>query len=437
MASQDHGGLSARGVMFLTDAGHRNFHDVLDDIYQPEHNPDGILSLGLAENSLMHNELLQYINDTFKMSSHYLMYGDGSSGSKRLRAAIAHFVNRHFNPALPVESSHVHVTLGVSNANEMLAFVLGCPGDGFLLGRPYYGAFAGDFGPRAGVKTVAVAFGSTDPFSLEAVSKYEEALLRSNSEGVPIRALILCTPNNPLGRCYSRDVIIALMKLCQKHRIHLVSDEIYALSVWDNPEARDAPTFTSVLSIDKTGIIDPSLVHAMWGMSKDFGANGLRIGCIISQHNPTIRESLRQISLVNYPPGPSDQIAAAILEDDAFTDAYVATNRARIAESRAVAAAWLRRMRIPYAPAANAGFFLWVDLRAGLAGEGAGAGGAYDHELLKRLMREGRVSVSDALAFGGEEEGWFRIVFTHPRAFVKMGLQRLEGVLEAYRSAKA
>ncbi|KAL1636814.1 hypothetical protein SLS56_000907 [Neofusicoccum ribis] len=400
MASQEHGGLSARGVMFLADAGHRHFHDVLDDIYQPEHNPDGILSLGLAENSLMHNELLQYINDTFKMSSHYLMYGDGSSGSKRLRAAIAHFVNRHFNPVLPVESSHVHVTLGVSNANEMLAFVLGCPGDGFLLGRPYYGAFAGDF-----------------------------------------------------GRCYSRDVIIALMKLCQKHRIHLVSDEIYALSVWDNPEARDAPTFTSVLSIDTTGIIDPSLVHDMWGMSKDFGANGLRIGCIISQHNPTFRESRksgsatpadRKRSLIHnakqagqLPLRPADQIAAAILEDDAFTDAYVATNRARIAESRAVAAAWLRRMRVPYAPAANAGFVLWVDLRAGLAGEGAGAGGAYDHELLKRLMREGRVSVSDALAFGGEEEGWFRIVFTHPRAFVEMGLQRLEGVLEAYRSAKA
>lgn len=58
------------------------------------------------------------------------------------------------------------------------------------------------------------------------------------------------------------------MKLCQKYQIHLVSDEIYALSVWDNPEARDAPPFTSVLSIDTTGIVDPSLVHAMWGMSK-------------------------------------------------------------------------------------------------------------------------------------------------------------------------
>lgn len=58
------------------------------------------------------------------------------------------------------------------------------------------------------------------------------------------------------------------MKFCQRHQIHLISDEIYALSVWYNPEAPDAVTFTSVLSIDMDGIINPSLVHVLWGMSK-------------------------------------------------------------------------------------------------------------------------------------------------------------------------
>lgn len=48
----------------------------------------------------------------------------------------------------------------------------------------------------------------------------------------------------------------------------MISDEIYALSVWYNPEAPDAVTFTSVLSIDMDGIINPSLVHVLWGMSK-------------------------------------------------------------------------------------------------------------------------------------------------------------------------
>lgn len=58
------------------------------------------------------------------------------------------------------------------------------------------------------------------------------------------------------------------MKFCQKYQIHLISDEIYALSVFENPEAPDAPGFVSALSIDMTGIIDPHLVHVLWGMSK-------------------------------------------------------------------------------------------------------------------------------------------------------------------------
>jgi 1-aminocyclopropane-1-carboxylate synthase len=60
------------------------------------------------------------------------------------------------------------------------------------------------------------------------------------------------------------------MKLCQRYQIHLVSDEIYALSVWENRDHTDAVKFTSVLSIDLTDVIDPSLVHVLWGMSKAY-----------------------------------------------------------------------------------------------------------------------------------------------------------------------
>ena len=64
------------------------------------------------------------------------------------------------------------------------------------------------------------------------------------------------------------------MKLCQKYRIHLISDEIYALSVWKNDDAPNAEPFTSVLSINLAGIIDPELVHVVWGMSKVGGHDG-------------------------------------------------------------------------------------------------------------------------------------------------------------------
>ena len=58
------------------------------------------------------------------------------------------------------------------------------------------------------------------------------------------------------------------MKLCQKYQIHLLSDEIYALSVWSNPENVDAVEFTSILEIETEGLIDRNLTHVFWGLSK-------------------------------------------------------------------------------------------------------------------------------------------------------------------------
>lgn len=57
------------------------------------------------------------------------------------------------------------------------------------------------------------------------------------------------------------------MRLCASKGIHLISDEIYALSVF---RRNDGPSeeFTSVLSIDPSGIIDPAQVHVLYGMTK-------------------------------------------------------------------------------------------------------------------------------------------------------------------------
>ena len=113
-----------------------------------------------------------------------------------------------------------------------------------------YGGFVNDMKIRSKVKLVEVSLKDYDPFSKEAVERYEEELLNSKKEGIKVRALVLCTPHNPLGqyassslltprmvlevdfRCYSRDTMIEYMRLCQKYQIHLISDEIYALTTF-------------------------------------------------------------------------------------------------------------------------------------------------------------------------------------------------------------
>lgn len=58
------------------------------------------------------------------------------------------------------------------------------------------------------------------------------------------------------------------MKVCGKHHLHLISDEIYGLSTWDNAQMKDGVGFTSVLSLEAGSMMDARMVHVVWGLSK-------------------------------------------------------------------------------------------------------------------------------------------------------------------------
>ena len=115
------------------------------------------------------------------------------------------------------------------------------------------------------VKSVFADFDGVDQFSTDCVKKYEEALLNAESQGTKVRALMLCNPHNPLGQCYPKDTIIALMKFCEKYRLHLLCDEIYASSVYDVPD-KEAVPFTSFLSFDHSKYINPDYIHLLYGI---------------------------------------------------------------------------------------------------------------------------------------------------------------------------
>lgn len=106
-----------------------------------------------------------------------------------------------------------------------------------------------------------------DQFSPDCIAALDAGFEAAKARGTRIKALIICNPHNPLGRCYPRETLIELLRLCASKGIHLISDEIYALSVYDRHD-RPAEKFTSIRSIDFTGIIDPGQVHVLYGMSK-------------------------------------------------------------------------------------------------------------------------------------------------------------------------
>ncbi|KAK6814574.1 Aminotransferase class I and II [Aspergillus parasiticus SU-1] len=408
--------ISARGVAFAEKRP--LFFDVLDNLWHPESNPDGIVNLGLAENALLHPELVDFINSQRLDSPHALTYGDGFSGSKSLHKALCRFLNRQFRPRVLLEPTAMVVTAGASNAVECCAWSLFESGDYVLMGRPYWTTFQHLFGTRAGVNVLEVSFGSIDPFGAEASELYDQACIRARDEGKRVKGILLCSPNNPLGQCYPREVLESVMKVCRKHNLHLISDEIYGLSTWDNPQMEHGVRFTSVLSLEVEKLMDPSMVHVVWGMSKDFGATGLRIGCLISQGNPAFLAAAEGISLFNFPSSLADRVATALLMNDEYVDNLVALNRHRLTDSYRYVTEFLRGHQIPFHES-NAALFVWINLAAAVRSPCRS-----DDEILAKL-RAKKVYITSGQTYASEEAGWFRLVIAHPREVLEEGLRRM------------
>lgn len=429
----DRSGLSDRGHGVNVDNDISAIMAIWRNLWDPNTNPDGYVSLGVAENTLMHDRLAAYVEDNFTLPHRYLTYNDGGAGSRKLRTAIAKFLTRQLKPAIPFEEDHICCTNGCSSAIEHASFLLCDPGEVFLLGRPYYRAFLPDVELRPRAKVAEVPFGDIDPMSLEAVACYEEVINQCRRDGLSVKGLMLCHPHNPLGRCYPREVLVEYMKLCQKYRIHLVSDEIYALSVWENKEdSHPAPVpFVSASSIDTTGLLDPHLLHIIWGISKDFGANGLRLGCLISQANPDLINACGSLSLYSFASGLTDHMIAMVLEDEKFTDAYFEENSKRLSHNYSLASRFLREHQIAYAPGANAAFFIVADL--GEAFKKHHKDQIADDKLSETVYQkllDHKVFLVSSDVMGNEQPGWFRIVFSQSEEYVMEGLRRIVATIE-------
>lgn len=430
------GNLSARGCKASLPTRNTVIWDVLSDLQSPS-NPSGFISLGVAENALMHSELSSYLARIPPPPATAFTYGDGPTGSKRLKTALSAFLSKSLKSLTPIEPSHIAITSGVTAAIEHASWALCDPGEGMLLGQPHYGAFVDDISMRPGTRIVKVSFGDIDPIGSNCASRYEDALLEAKAKGVKAKALMLCNPHNPLGRCYGRGTLVEIMKLCAKWKLHLISDEIYAFSVFANRSCAQTQPFTSISSIppSETGI-DPSYIHILWGLSKDFGANGLRLGCLISQSNPSLLSTIRTVGLHSAPSSLVDHAATTILEDTSFTAQYIKTNQQRLAESYEFVASWADKHQIPYAQGVNAAFFLWCNFGVVWTPSKDGDPSQTLTAQIMRALMDEKIFLASGESFGSEEEGWFRIVFSQPRNYIEEGLKRILNVLGIEESRK-
>jgi 1-aminocyclopropane-1-carboxylate synthase len=277
-----------------------------------------------------------------------------------------------------------------------------------------------------------VAFDGIDQFTSEAVKQYEAAIVESKAQDVPVRAMVLCNPHNPLGQCYEPEALIEYLKLCQKHKIHLISDEIYALSMYSLPEDATSNTntvkFKSILSIDTDKYLDPNYLHVLYGFSKDLASGGLRLGCIWTR-NEALISAMSSLAFFSWTPNFSEVVGIAMLENEEWQDSFIQTNQKRLGERSALARSVLEENGIAYGHRARAGFFLWIDVGKFLAQENEEA--TWEQHLnFKQLLKKHKVYITGGDNLSSEKPGFFRLCYVKPEAEVRTGLERVVAALK-------
>lgn len=269
------------------------------------------------------------------------------------------------------------------------------------------------------IKPVLVSFGGdTDPTSAAAVTLYETALHESNAAGVKIRAILLASPHNPLGRPYDNDFLIGIMQLCSSYNIHLISDEVYAKSNFPTKDIPNPPAFVSILSFDLEKYIDPSLVHVIYAMSKDFCANGIRIGALISPSQGQVMKAFRSVASFTRASQLAEHAWLNLLADRPFQAWYFPLLQQRMTDAYEFTTSFLREHDIPYNKASVTSF-IWIDLSRYLKED------TVEAELdLNWRMAHGGVWLAMGASFASEKNGNFRITFATPRKELAMGLER-------------
>ncbi|KAI8064319.1 pyridoxal phosphate-dependent transferase [Gilbertella persicaria] len=391
------------------------FSEAKDKLNEP-----GFINLGVAHNDLLQNMISDKLKKCVEIKEEDFNYGL-PMGSVKLRVLVADFLNRHFVPYYPLKEHHIFVETGAGASIYQLIMNISDIGDYCMIPVPYYGAFDLDVGVHTGVRILEAHV--HDPYTMRVDEEelkiiYQEAI----NAGKKMTSILITNPSNPSGRCYSRKDLDVFLKFASTHQLHVIFDEIYALSSYSHfVDASKPDPFVSILSIDYETVIDPSLVHVIYGMSKDFAMNGFRIGFIIDQFNEPLKTSLMCSAHFSYISSLTDRMLCNFFSDETWVDKYIVANRKELAVTYEKTTGFLRKNGIEFIPG-EAGHFFMINTRSFLNKKDVTLD---DEKRIWRNMINRGVYVVPGYAFHTHMSGYFRLTFALPWDILKLGLERM------------
>ncbi len=202
-----------------------------------------------------------------------------------------------------INTSHIQVTTGGSEAISMALFATCEAGDEVISFEPFYTNY-NSYAAVNGVKIVPVTTSAKNGFHLPKAIEIEKKISKKT------RAILYCNPNNPTGTVYTKDEVEMLVRLAEKHNLFLISDEVYREFTYDGRKQ------VSLLSYFKD---IPEQAILLDSLSKRYSLCGARLGTLVTLNEEILAGALR-IAQGRLSSGLIDQTMAAKLTE--IPDSY-------------------------------------------------------------------------------------------------------------------
>lgn len=405
------------------------FAEASQNLYCPSTNPTGAFLLNVAENSLTAPIIKDKLTATLQqqeLPDWVLKYTD-SKGHPDVRTTVANFMEKHLCKC-SISPDTIAFSAGASAVIEVTSFVLANPGDVVVIPAPSYPMYTKDLGTKSGVERYDLQthyhldeIGSKAPVT---VSMLDKTVAELKAQNKCFKILLITSPDNPTGCRYTKKQLKELADWCIQHKVHMIVNEIYGLSLIDNQDPLikgdyqdygDYASFANIMAELKSDYL-----HLWYAFSKDFSMSGLRLG-VMHTLNTKLINGYDNANIPHMVSNITQWMVGEMLKDSIFIEHYIKTNKTLLSASYKLVVEAFNNIQVPYIPSRGS-LFVWVDLSRFLKEDSASG----QEQLWLDIYHNTGLLLTPGAGFQHQKKGLFRIVFTAVEiSYLKVAMERL------------
>ena len=375
-----------------------------------ETNPNGFVNLGSAQNFLGKTAIQSRL-EALDWNLADTPYRD-FAGTESSRTAVANYLQEISGRS--VDPNHVVIGNGLVSVLEAIGIAILDAGDHVLVPTPVFPGLITALTSRTKVNFIPLETTADEQFRLSP-SVLQAKLEFELKQDRPVKAVLLCSPGNPIGQVFTAEQIQQFVKIAEDFNVALIVDEIYASSCFDGVD------FVSALTANSDHVI------TIGGLSKDFGLAGYTTAWACTSNEYIIKALQKQSHFFRLS-APIQRAIETFLEPE-WRVPFTQSNRTKLSQHYTDMSTVLNELGVEVTPA-QAGLVAWLDFRSYL--KSADDDGQL--ALYRYLLEEHRVHLSPGSGFHCPAPGFFRICFSQEQETLREGLRRIQHGLRQYQN---